>query len=305
MRRAVKGIAEHAIGSTVAARRFATLLDVRVAVLAFHNVVPDSERIRGDRSLHLPLSRFLEIVDWLPEIFDVVSLEGVLEGVSTPKSGPRAVITFDDAYAGAVSLAIPELVRRGLPATVFAVAGSRDGQTFWWDALSDPADGLSARVRELALTTGLGRESEIRILARENGWKFRELGGPFVAARWRDLEAECEAAGICVAHHTRTHANAAVLDRSELLGELRTGRRELEQRLPAVKPLLAWPYGRSSARARAVAMEVGYEAAFRVDGGTWRAADPPPSRFRFPRLNVPSGLSLKGFRLRAVGLLGR
>jgi len=305
VRKAAKAIVESTIGSRGAARHLATLLEPRVLVLAFHNVIPDAEVPRGDRSLHLPFSRFRAILDWLPELYDLVPAGDAFDHTMMSGSRPRAAITFDDAYAGAISLAIPEVVRRGLPATIFVIAGARDGQTFWWDSLSDPDVGLSSRVRNMALSEGRGHEETVRSMARANGWKLRDLNGPFVAANWEDIVASSELPGIDVAHHSCMHSNAAVLDRTNLLSELKSGRRELEKKLPQARPWLAWPYGRSSARARAIAMESGYEMAFRVDGGALRATDPPAPRFRLPRLNVPSGLSLEGLRLRAAGLLGR
>ena len=47
-------------------------------------------------------------------------------------------ITFDDAYAGTVDQALPELARLGLPATVFLAPAFVEGDTFWWDALAAP-----------------------------------------------------------------------------------------------------------------------------------------------------------------------
>jgi len=272
-------------------------------VLAFHNVIPNEEEARGDRSLHIQLTRFQEILDWIQDLFEVVPLGSIVGDVPTPRSRPRVAITFDDAYAGAMQLGIRELLRRGLSATVFVIAGMREGQTFWWDALADTREGLSSDIRDEALTSAAGDERSVRSLARERGWPLQDLGGPFVSATWSEIADAGRLTGIEVAHHTRTHANAAVLRRSELLTELQVGREELERRVPDARPWLAWPYGLSSARARAVAMESGYEMAFRVDGGVWRESDPPPPRYRLPRLNVPAGLTLEGFRLRAVGLL--
>lgn len=305
VRRGAKRFVERALGNRSSARALESLLRPGLVVVAFHNVIPDGERPRGDRSLHLKLSRFREILDWLPDVFDVVPLGAAVADVPTGRGRPRVAITFDDAYAGAMELAMGELARRGLPATVFAISGMRDGQTFWWDGLADPQAGLSGRIREQALRSAAGRECSIRALCRNLGWKYQELAGPFVAAKWTQVLEASRMNGIDVAHHTRTHANASVLTREELLDELGVGRMELEQRVPGARPFLAWPYGLSSGRARSVAMEVGFEAAFRVDGGVWRASDPPAPRFRFPRLSVPAGLTLEGFRLRAAGLLGR
>ncbi|HSH46168.1 MAG TPA: hypothetical protein VK966_09945, partial [Longimicrobiales bacterium] len=116
----MRGAAETLItgsGLTALARRGAR---DSVAVLAYHNVVEPEFAGRGDASLHLPLDRFVAQVEWIAATHDVVPLDSV----AFPRNGqargrPRAVITFDDAYRGAVRYALPELERRGLPATVF------------------------------------------------------------------------------------------------------------------------------------------------------------------------------------------
>ena len=305
VRRAAKQLGERLLGNSASTRVLGSLMRPRLLVVAFHNVIPDAEEPKGDRSLHIRLARFRELLDWLPDFFEVVPLATIVRDGPPSTDRPRIAITFDDAYAGAMELGIGELVRRGLPATVFVISDMRAAQTFWWDALAHPKEGLSKEIREELLTSTAGREMSIRALARDHSWKYRELGGPYVASTWKQLLEASRLEGIEVAHHTRTHANAALLSREELLDELQAGRRELEQRVPEARPWLAWPYGRSSARARAVAMESGYEAAFRIDGGTWRVSDPPPPRFRLPRLNVPAGLTPDGLRLRTVGLLGR
>src|SRR2546423_5455975 len=88
----------------------------RTLILAYHNVVPDEQPIFGDRSLHLRRSDFAAQLDALRETHDVVPLPAVLLPSHGPR--PRAAITFDDAYAGAVTLGVAEVVARGLPATV-------------------------------------------------------------------------------------------------------------------------------------------------------------------------------------------
>jgi len=131
------------------------------------------------------------------------------------------------------------------------------------------------------------------------------LAEPFVSATWEDIARAATLPGISVASHTRTHANLAVLDDVELISEIAGARRELKTRIPSSRPWLAYPFGRSSAPAERVAEQIGCEFAFRVDGGVVLGNDDPPPRYRLPRLNVPAGLTLAGFRLRANGLLGR
>ncbi|MFL5521275.1 MAG: hypothetical protein ACJ8B6_10085, partial [Gemmatimonadales bacterium] len=117
MRKALRGAVEFAlVASGLPAlgrqrRRGDTL------VLAYHNVVPDGLEAFGDRSLHLPLARFRRQLAALSETHDVVGLEQLESAPSS--SRPRAAITFDDAYAGALLLGLPAALELGFPATIF------------------------------------------------------------------------------------------------------------------------------------------------------------------------------------------
>ena len=66
-----------------------------------------------------------------------VSLRAFLDA---PGAGGRAVVTFDDGYAGVLTRALPLLAVRGFSATVFVVAG-RLGGTNDWDG-ETPGDAL-------------------------------------------------------------------------------------------------------------------------------------------------------------------
>ena len=66
-------------------------------VLAVHNVLPEGESPRGDRSLHLPFSTFCEILDWLSEEFEFGSLAMLCGGSDASTARPRVLVTFDDA----------------------------------------------------------------------------------------------------------------------------------------------------------------------------------------------------------------
>ena len=127
-----KRTAEALGGSSFAFSVLSRITAPRIITLAFHNVIPDHVKPRGDTSLHLPISSFLDMVEWLASHFEVVGLDDLLPDGELSGSPPRAAITFDDAYAGAMENALPELISRGLPATVFVVSGARSEQTFWW-----------------------------------------------------------------------------------------------------------------------------------------------------------------------------
>ena len=73
-----------------------------VAILAYHNIVPRGESVFGERSLHLDQDAFGVQLDHLMETHEIVGLDDLIE--RGPGAGaPAAVVTFDDAYLGALT----------------------------------------------------------------------------------------------------------------------------------------------------------------------------------------------------------
>lgn len=273
-----------------------------VLVLAYHDIVPRGERPVGDRSLHLPQDEFAAQLDILRDTHDVISLEAALSGEARHGERASVVITFDDAYEGAVTAGVAELAARGLPATIFVAPGLLGGAEFWWDVLTPPgAPGLDAELRERALTVQAGRGATI--LADASSTPAARATLP-AFARGASLAALCQAAatpGITLGSHTWSHPNLAALPPEALLAELARPLAWLRETFDVAVPYLSYPYGLSSPAVERMAAQVGYRAAFRIDGG-WLPRE-PGNRYALPRLNVPAGLSREGFRLRSAGLL--
>ena len=111
-RSAVKRIAERGLRAVLAPARLRALRQ-RALVVAYHNVVPDDWAGGGDRSLHLSRSDFIARLDVLQTTHDVVPLAALLDCTASSYKRPRAAITFDDAYRGAVTIGILELGAAG------------------------------------------------------------------------------------------------------------------------------------------------------------------------------------------------
>ncbi|MDQ3244637.1 MAG: hypothetical protein M3Q09_12990, partial [Gemmatimonadota bacterium] len=139
-------------------------------ILAYHNVVPDGELPCGDISLHLPQQMFATQLDILQETHDVIPLAEAITSHWNPGQRPRVAITFDDAYRGAVTVGVEELVARSLPATIFVAPAFVGGGTFWWDALAAADSGsLDAGLRNRALDAWRGVDREVRAGAQALG----------------------------------------------------------------------------------------------------------------------------------------
>lgn len=271
-------------------------------VLAYHNVAPDDVPPGGDTSLHLPRAAFAAHLDALARTHDVVPLES-LQGSAPHRGGrPRAILTFDDAYLGAMTVGVPELVRRGLPATFFVSPLFVGGGTFWWDALSAPGTpGPTPELRRHALDALRGEDEAIRDWARAAGCHEYGVADHARVAGEAEMAAATRHDGIVLASHSWSHANLARLEGAALAAEMERPLAWLRERFARVVPWLSYPYGASSPAAERAAEHAGYCGALTLDGG-WIGGR-PPRPFAVPRLNIPSGVSRSGFTLRASGAI--
>ena len=302
MRATLKALVEALLAGSGPAALSRRAFRRRALVLAYHNVLPEGAAPGADRSLHLPLTRFREQLDVLAAIASVVPLAELLEPAATTTTRPRVAITFDDAYAGAVTTALPELERRGLPATMFVTPGMLGGGGFWWDMVQAAAGtDLPEGFRQEALETGRGERERVEALA---GLRGLEVAAPPAACRPAS-EAELTRAtrweGFTLGAHTWSHPNLARLERHELPAELGPPLVWLRERFPRAEPWLAYPYGLTGPAVEVAAREAGYRAGFLVSGGWLPVAERNP--FQLPRLNIPAGLSRNGFVLRTSGMV--
>ena len=272
-------------------------------ILAYHNVVPHGETTGGDRSLHIAQRVFADHLDRLASTHDIVPLEEAIALEPIRGARPRAALTFDDAYRGAVTAGIAEVVGRGLPATLFVAPAFVGDGVFWWDALAHPAEGLQPAVRHHVLDNLAGSTAEALAWARREDRQVNEaLPAHQRCASLEELAVAERKPGIRVGSHTWSHANLARLGATALRDELERSREWLSTRFTNFSSVLSYPYGLRSAASDDAAQAAGYSAALRVAGG-WYAGT--GSRFQIPRVNVPAHLSPRGLALRGAGFFCR
>lgn len=283
---------------------FATLrrhaMSGRTLILAYHNVVADDIAQVGDLANHLPLSAFATQMAALRATHDVVPLSEVLSPPKTKR--PRAAITFDDAYRGAILNAVPVLVQHGLPATFFVAPAFVGGGSFWWDVLAKSnGGGLDPADRDRALNDLRGEDGPVRAWAKDAGRSLTEPHGDWRVATEQQLIDAASQPGIRLGSHTWGHPNLTRLTPEELAGEMTRPLAWLRERIGNPLPWIAYPYGYFDAATERAAQAAGYDAALAVSGG-WMGTS-VGNRFALPRLNIPRGLSRRGFALRGAGLL--
>jgi peptidoglycan/xylan/chitin deacetylase (PgdA/CDA1 family) len=294
MRHGFKRLAEHGLDRAGLASLLRYRRREESLVLAFHNVIGQDEPQGGDRALHLPLADFEAFLDELVQTHDVVPVAAL--GAPHPGHGrPRAAITFDDAYRGAVVHGVPALVARGLPATIFVAPGILGAAACWWDLLAEDATGLDLVTKATALDELQGDQQ--RILASPLG--ATRPGRAYAIATEDELK-RAEYPGLTIAPHGWSHRNLARLETDILRQELHETLAWLRARFADVQPWIAYPYGSYSREVEYEARRAGYRRGFWADYG-WM----PPQvedRFDLLRFTVGAGSSVLGFRLRCAGL---
>jgi peptidoglycan/xylan/chitin deacetylase (PgdA/CDA1 family) len=296
----VKTLAERIVVGSGAAAMGRLRMARRTLILAYHNVLPDASDIAGDLSLHLRRSAFAHQLDHLAEAHDVIPLSSLFDTAGAGNR-PRVVITFDDAYAGALSCGLDELQKRGMPATIFVAPGLL-GSVTWWDVLAARSGGVMPdNIRHNALTVLGGHPAGILGGDRsQRPTHGSQIPLPEIATESQLSDAAARP-GVTIGSHTWSHPNLAVLSTAELATELSRSLDWLVRRFPETVRWMSYPYGLFNEGVARAAAHVGYHAALRIDGGWMPSA--PSSRYTLPRLNIPAGLSLDGFRLRLAGLL--
>lgn len=296
MRRRAKALAEMLLvdsGASTAYRR----LTRRSIVLAYHNVVPAGSAPSGDAGLHIDEDTFKRQLDRLDRTHEIVPLRRLLAADEAERS--QAALTFDDAYRGAVRVGVRETERRGLPATIFVPPGLLGDVSLWWDALATRGR-LDPSVRQLVLEELGGRQDRALRWAEEESLGWKELPAHARTATEEELLAAADRPGVQLEAHGWRHGNLARLEEEEVEDECARAAEWLERRGGESRPILAYPYGRVSSRAEAVARKH-FAAAVLVTGGTFHLSA-LSNRFRIPRVNIDANLSLRGFELRASGV---
>lgn len=223
--------------------------------------------------------RFAEHVEVIATTFRVRRLGDLLGARDA-----TVAVTFDDGYRDNLYVAKPLLERHDVPATVFVVSGYLDsGVDFWWDVLERyrAASGLSdteyrSLHRDLQLKSHEEREAYVHRLDVPPSTERTTLSGD-------ELVRLCDGGLIEVGAHTVTHPDLRALSDVAQLDELRSSKRELEDRLGRPVQGLAYPYGGVGAGSAAAARSAGFAYACTAEEGTVGSGTDP---LLVPRLHV-------------------
>ena len=283
----------------------------RGGIVAYHGVRPTSFL----SSTHVTPATFQTHMEFLAGSYDVLPLA---EFVARRRAGRSlrgcAAITFDDAYTGILADALPILERLRLPATVFvATSFCRREKRYWWDRFEyviqrlQPAN-RSELLRAVGLEEGAAdHEVRDRILTHFSGALPRELDRalrraekqvgvvPERAMSADELQQLARSDLIDFGCHSAHHYALPWLAAPKVEKEIRLDHDWLRERLPRVRPYLAYPYGLYTRATVDAVRHSGMEAAFSIAG---RAATSRFAMYSCPRIGMADVNTLRGLRLR-------
>ena len=100
-------------------------LNKRLTIFLFHEIGLKPSRFHEKAGTFMHLEKFEEIVDWISQSFSVESMNSLISGQALGKR--PCILTFDDTWKGAITLASELLARQKLPATYFLNSSVLDG----------------------------------------------------------------------------------------------------------------------------------------------------------------------------------
>ncbi|MEY2341920.1 polysaccharide deacetylase family protein [Acidithiobacillus sp. IBUN Pt1247-S3] len=214
-----------------------------IPILMYHNIAAAPRGVKL-RGLYVSPGRFARQMQLLRRLgYQGLSMGAALPWLRGEREGKVAVVTFDDGYVDNLEHALPVLRGLGFSATCFVVSGAVGSYNRW------DAEQLGVR-KPLMDATGL------------RAW---------------------QAAGMEIGAHTRTHPHLPQLAATDLEGEIRGSRQDLEELLGLPVTQFCYPYGEAGEREMTAAQAAGYAAAVTVRRGRAR---PGESLWSLPRVSV-------------------
>ena len=282
-------------------------------IIAYHDVT----QAPFSPSMHTCARALAEHLAFLDaEGYRVIPLAELVARRQASRSVRRCVaLTFDDAYHGVLEFALPLLQRFAAPATVFVAtgyAGAGEARRYWWDRLNwglERTDSADAEYVLDALHLAGASGDQIRAaLCASSAGRLSDDWDTVIAAAERvvgvvperpltelELRELARTDLIEFGCHTDSHPALPALPAGEQQREIASSHAWLSERLPRVRPFLAYPYGLYDRTTMQAARNAGMHAAFSIEG---RAAGPRFDVYACPRIGLAQVNSVRSMQLR-------
>lgn len=249
-------------------------------VLGYHRVVPDPRAVADVASgMAISTSMLERHLDHVSRRFRFVSLDEAAQATFEGRAEALATVTFDDGYRDVYDHALPLLLRKGIPATVFMVT---ELTALLHDELWYRLRGALGIERADRATPYLLRHWPVARIRRLLTTCAQQAPAPLALPAllsW-DQAAELQRHGFGVGSHTTTHPILTQCDDTTALNELRRSHQTLTTKLGTTPRHLAYPDGQFSPRLARLAERTGYSFAYTTCGHR----DPHLPLLTMPRL---------------------
>ena len=219
----------------------------KVAILSYHKIGPPAPG-GWDTWYYISKETFRGQLLALRDMgYAFIDLAAFYRGLDDPASLPEktTLITFDDAYRNNLTVALPVMVRLGVPGVVFVPTNYIGGMNVWDSGGPEPDEPI---------------------------------------CDWDDLR-NLERNGVAIESHSVSHPSFSNLSADQHEMELRESKQALEAGLGRAVEFFAYPYGDAGsdfAYSEQMLKRVGYRAACLYGGGAMLL--PGADRFRLERL---------------------
>jgi peptidoglycan/xylan/chitin deacetylase (PgdA/CDA1 family) len=294
-RSALARVATTTLGTPGVERTFARLTAGKLRVLAYHGIVDPAA--------------FAHQLDHLAERYAIVSGSTVARAIDhAVELPPRAVwVTFDDGRPEVVDVALPLLVERRMPATLFLCPSFVGrAEPFWWDVVEwalrigiEP-ELAGRRWSDTTLVTYLKTlpDRERRVFVDDLRADVDERGG----LKWRQLSVhqlrEWQSQGYEIGNHSWDHPCLDRCTRADQESQVVRAHETLRELVGHEPNLFAYPNGNWSGATDQVLRRLGYRLALVCDHRLSSLRSDP---FRLSRLRVDADAPLPRFRAIASG----
>ncbi|MGC2518207.1 MAG: polysaccharide deacetylase family protein [Burkholderiales bacterium] len=292
-----------------------------LSILIYHRVVAEPDPLAPDEVCARNFDWQLAVLNRWFRVLPLREAAARLRDGTLPMRS--ACVTFDDGYADNVTVALPILRRRGVPATFFLATSFIEGGRMWNDTVietirSAQGDILDARCIGLGTlsisTMELRRQAIEKLLAalkylplEERQKRVEALAAEAACLLPSDLMMTTEqarqlcASGMEIGAHTVTHPILAQLSPERAEREILDSKRRLEAITGSPVAVFAYPNGKPGRDYRrehvGMVKELGFEAAVSTARGVADAASDPHQLPRFtPWDRTPSKFLLRLFQ---------
>lgn len=238
-------------GQAISSRR----AEARLTVLAYHGIENADQ--------------FERQLDYLDSRTTFVSLDQVIDHIRTATDLPHrsVLVTFDDGDPTVLTVAAPELYRRGIPGVAFVIPGYLDtDRPFWWEevtmllTMDSDASSAATVVREMKHLSNEGRLAAIEAIreSHDGAHLVRDQLASHDLPRLEEL-------GVEIGSHTYTHPILPNCAPDVVEDEIVSAHRALETHVGHSIRAFAYPNGDHDPIVVDAVRSCGYEVAFSFD----------------------------------------